>query len=119
SNEQEADFNVPCRIRDRRTRIVETPSKVHLDRGLFIDIIPVDAFHAGGLSRLLDHAVKFTYRYCTKLRQPSRHSTAINHALGVLRQLLYWMPGVTPDSPARIFRRFVSKAFIDRTFNEE
>lgn len=69
----ERGFNVPCRIRDRYSRIVETHSADNLGLGLFVDIIPSDVYHARPPLLFLETTYKRLYSNATKVYDLSRN----------------------------------------------
>ncbi|ANF82680.1 hypothetical protein A3K93_11090 [Acinetobacter sp. NCu2D-2] len=117
--EQDADYAIPCRIRDKRTKIIETKSTVHLNRGLFIDIIPIDSFHVSGPRRVLEICAKVIYRYLCKLYKPQRNATFIDKVLVMFHFLMTGLLRLKADTPIRLFRNWVRKRFIYRPFNDE
>lgn len=60
-------YNIPCRLRDKHSRIEDTHSADNLGQGLFIDIIPSDVYHDTGISRCLEIAYKRIYSGMTKI----------------------------------------------------
>lgn len=60
-------FNIPCRIRDRHSRILDTDSVDNRDRGLFVDIIPSDIYHVKPALLSLEVAYRRLYCNATKI----------------------------------------------------
>lgn len=67
-------FNIPCRIRDRHSRIVDTHSPDNLGRGLFVDVVPSDTYHAGAPALPFELAFKHVYSNATKVYDLLRRS---------------------------------------------
>lgn len=108
-------YNIPCRVRDRHSRIMDTQSEDNAGQGIFIDIIPFDHFHEGGLMALTERMAKLAYRELLKIHQPTRSAGSIHRFSN--RLLSTPIPGVTPELPIRLFSRFCKAAFVGRTHN--
>ncbi len=102
-------YNIPCRVRDRHSRIVETDSGDNTGQGIFIDIIPFDPFHGKGAVALAERAAKSIYRTLLKIHQPTRSAGSLHRWSN--RLLSMPVPGVSPEAPIRGFSRFCRAAF--------
>jgi lipopolysaccharide cholinephosphotransferase len=106
------DYNVPCRIRDRYSRIVDTQSAVHRQRGLFIDIFPSDDFHPGQPMLAVDLVLKALYRNLLKIHMPPANGAFRPMAIAANRVLQVLAPLVTAETPVKLFRAFARKFLI-------
>lgn len=112
------DYNVPCRIRDKYSRIVETQSPVHRQRGLFIDIFPCDDFHVGQPMFALDLMFKALYRNLLKIHMPPANGAFRPMAIAANRVLQLLAPLVTAETPVKAFRAFARKFLIGSKFRD-
>jgi lipopolysaccharide cholinephosphotransferase len=106
------DYSVPCRVRDRHSRIINTHSQVHRQRGIFIDILPIDEFHRNPLLRSTQRFVKFIYRNLLKVHFPPSRGVARPVAVLLHRILEALSPIMTSETPIKTFRNFIRKRFI-------
>lgn len=117
-SERDADYNVPCRVRDTHSSIIETQSAVHRGRGLFVDIFPADNFHAGGPKRALEVALKFIYRNLLKIHQPQPRIGPLNPIRWVHVMLRLCRPVLTPEAPAKAWRELMRRRVIRSRFQQ-
>jgi lipopolysaccharide cholinephosphotransferase len=108
----DAHYSVPCRIRDLHSRIINTHSKVHRQRGIFIDILPIDEFHRGAAKRTLERFMKFLYRNLLRVHSPPNRGATRPAALILHWTLETFSPIVTSETPIKAFRLFVRTKFI-------
>lgn len=106
------NYNIPCRIRDLHSRIIDTHSQIHRQRGIFIDILPIDEYHRSAVKRAMERFMKFLYRNLLRVYFPPSRGATRPAAL-----ILHWVlesfsPFVTSETPIRAFRHFVRNQFI-------
>lgn len=77
----ERGFNIPCRIRDRHSRIVDTHSADNLGQGLFVDIIPSDVYHVRPPLLSIEIAYRRFYSNATKVYDLFRNIRRRNRGL--------------------------------------
>jgi lipopolysaccharide cholinephosphotransferase len=65
-------YATPCKVRDGFSRIHENGTPPGAEGGLFVDIIPLDKFHASGARRHIDYACKWLYKRLCGLHHGKR-----------------------------------------------
>ncbi|WP_168734363.1 LicD family protein [Pseudothauera nasutitermitis] len=114
----ESDYSVPCRIRDKYSRIVDTQSPVHEQRGLFIDVLPCDDFHRSNPMLMMDLMCKSIYRNLLKIYMPPSRGAFRPVAIAINRILQLLAPVITAETPIKVFRAFSRKFLIKSKFRE-
>lgn len=112
-------FAVPCKLRDRFSRIVSAHADSQADdqKGLFVDIIPIDTFHRAGIPLARDKALKLIFRHLSKINDAtfSLRSGLHGWAHGALK---LFSPVTTPEAPIRAFRALLRRFVINRPFRK-
>lgn len=106
-------FNIPCRIRDRFSRIVDTHSADNLGQGLFVDVIPSDVYHERGPARPLEVAYKHLYSTATKVYDLLR--IIRSHGGGLTGAALRYLPLVPAARVGVGLLRGFSRRFLSYT----
>jgi lipopolysaccharide cholinephosphotransferase len=114
----DCNYNVPCRIRDKYSRIVDTHSPVHQERGVFIDILPIDDFHQGHPMLAMERLAKVVYRNLIRIYMPPAHGWLRPIATVLHRFLNLFAPVVTAETPVSAWRTFVRKHVIYSDFRK-
>lgn len=110
SSGNERGFNIPCRIRDRHSRIVETHSADNLGQGLFVDIIPSDTYHVRPPLLSLEIAYRRFYSNATKVYDLYRNIRRLDR--GPLGRMFRILPFVgAARTGVRLLNGF-SRAFL-------
>lgn len=106
-------FSVPCKIRHKFSKIVEaySDSMDDQDKGIFIDVIPVDSFRNSKYGLRLDMAVKSLYRALAKIHYHNNSSCfgfyfIINKALNMLA------PSAGSRALISLYYKTISKCWI-------
>lgn len=115
---RDSDYSVPCRIRDRYSRIAETPSAIHEGRGVFIDVFPVDDFHASQPALALERFAKFIYLVLIKIHVPPRGGRFRGIGLALHGFFQLFSPLLTAETPVKYWRAFARKCLIHSRFRE-
>ncbi|WP_449446504.1 LicD family protein [Thermomonas brevis] len=118
ANSSDCDYSVPCRIRDRHSRIVETPSAIHVGRGIFIDVFPADDFHASQPALAIERLAKFVYLILIKIHIPPRGGRFRGIGLALHGFLQLFSPLMTAETPVKYWRAFARKCLIHGRFRD-
>jgi lipopolysaccharide cholinephosphotransferase len=110
-------YNVPCRLRDRHSKIIDAYNDDNHQRGIFIDIFPSDFFHTSGPLLLLEKSAKFLYRNLLNIHSPPLRG--ISYPPFVVNRILDAIsPLVTAETPIKYFHRFVRKFLVGSKFQQ-
>jgi lipopolysaccharide cholinephosphotransferase len=106
-------YATPCKIRDRYSRIREVHASAGEESGLFIDIIPLDRFHASGLRGRIDYHLKWLYgRLCALQHATPRHPTNLRSRLGNLA--IRWRHRIGVEPILRLYRAWLIRTVAHR-----
>lgn len=109
-------YAVPCKIRDRYSNINARKESLEDDqKGIFIDIIPIDSFHASGIGYHLDNFMKWIYRTTSRIYDAD-HSSSIKIYTITHNILLKFSPFITPETPIHLYSKFIKKFIVNQDF---
>ncbi|WP_374341242.1 phosphorylcholine transferase LicD [Azonexus sp.] len=115
SNESQDDilFWVPCKIRQKHSKITATDNINDKNRGLFIDIIPIDQFHSGKIKYKIDIFLKWLYRTLSKIKESDKKNSPKIYKIAN-RFLTLTSPLAKPDLPIKIYYKFIKNFVINQ-----
>ena len=114
----DTDYSVPCRVRDRYSRIMESHSTVHTERGVFIDIFPLDDFHTTQPMLAMERLTKFVYLIFLKTHIPPLGGRFRPVGLALHGFLQLFAPLMTAETPVKSWRAFARRHLIYSSFRQ-
>lgn len=112
-----ACYAVPCKIRDIHSKITEAHPESMADqgKGLFVDILPIDAFHARPIGFRIDMALKWLYRNLSKINDAKDSSLPRMYKFAN-RCLEFLHPLAGAGTPIKMYRSILRRTRLNRAF---
>jgi len=106
-------YATPCKVRDAYSRILEPGTPAGTQGGLFVDIIPLDKFHASGVRHHVDYAFKWLYkRLCGLHHGKRREGTGLRVRLNNL--VVSLRPHLPTEATLRRYRNWLQRHVVAR-----